>query len=122
MIEEMVRRDLVGEIASGQVSAVGLWEGDELCGVAAWRIYDADPLILCRGILIAVANSHRRKGYGRQLKEAMKDAARAAGAAAISSLVDQRNRAMIELNKAAGAVVERIVDDPDYVRCIVPLR
>ncbi len=63
-----------------------------------------------------------RFGYSRQLKEAMKDAARAAGAAAISSLVDQRNHAMIGLNKAAGAVVEWIVDDPDHVRCIVPLR
>jgi ribosomal protein S18 acetylase RimI-like enzyme len=85
-------------------------------------VFDAAPPILCRGILVAVANAHRRKGHGRRLKQAMIDAARAAGAVAISSTVDRRNHGMIALNRSLGALVERIPDDPDNVRCIVALR
>jgi GNAT superfamily N-acetyltransferase len=122
VVEEMVQRDLPIQIASERrVSAVGLWDGDELCGVAAWKIFDATQPILCQGILVAVAHGHRGKGYGRQLMEVMKDAARVAGAEAISFVVDQRNLPMIHLSESVGGDCDEIPDDPDNLLCYIAL-
>lgn len=80
--------------------------------MAAWQVFDTSSMVLCRSILVAVANGHRRRGYGRRLKEEMKKEARAAGAVAISSVVDRRNHAMIQLNRSVGTVIERVHETP----------
>lgn len=116
----MVRENLVHELSSGNVTAIGLWDDQRLCGVAVWKVFDAARL--CKGILVAVANGHRRKGYGRRLKEEMMKSARVAGAVAISSTVDRRNDGMIAINRSVGAVFEALPDDPDNLRCTVALR
>ena len=65
-VQETIRKDLVDHIASGDVSALGLFDDEgALCGVAAWRIYDVMPPVLCRSDIVAVAVRKRRKGYCR---------------------------------------------------------
>jgi GNAT superfamily N-acetyltransferase len=102
-VQETIRKDLVDHIASGDVSALGLFDDEgALCGVAAWRIYDVMPPVLCRSDIVAVAVRKRGKGYGRVLKEAVINDARAAGAVAVSSIVHRDNTAMIALNRRLG--------------------
>lgn len=119
VVEEMVCGQLAAELESGDVSAMGLWAGDVLAGVAAWRV---DRTVrMCRAILVAVATGHRRRGYGRILKGAVVDAARSAGAVAVVSSVHWDNDAMIELNVALGGNVEVIPGDRDFCRCVIPI-
>ena len=119
-VQETIRTDLADQLASGGVSAAGLFDDSgALRGVAAWRIYDVAPPVLCRGDIVAVTVRDRRKGYGRALKEAMIAEARAGGAVAVSSVVHRHNAAMILLNTALGAIVEEIPHDPDHVRCVI---
>ena len=102
------------------MSAVGLFdENGALCGVAAWRVYDVMPPVLCRSDIVAVALRHQRRGYGRALKQAVLAEAKAAGAVAVASVVHRENSAMIQLNRNLGAVVEDIYDDPDHCRCVI---
>lgn len=51
----------------------------------------------------------------------MLEAAKAAGAAAVASIVDRRNVAMLRLNQSLGGKVDEIDDDPDHCRCIIGL-
>lgn len=51
----------------------------------------------------------------------MLEAARAAGAVAVSSIVDRRNVPMMRLNETLGGVVEDMPDDPNHCRCVIPL-
>ena len=119
-VQETIRTDLIDQVESSGVMAVGLFDdGGALRGVAAWRIYDVAPPVLCRGDIVAVAVRDRRKGYGRALKETMIAEARAAGAVAVSSVVHRDNAAMIRLNRSLGAVVEEIPDDPDHCLCVI---
>lgn len=120
LVEEMVRDDLADAIAVSGVEAAGLWVGPQLCGVVAWRIDPASPT-LCRGILLAIQNGHRRRGYGRRLKRELIQRTRHAGAVAIVSEVHRDNDPMIQLNASLGAVVERIDGDPDHLRCVIPV-
>jgi GNAT superfamily N-acetyltransferase len=118
-VQETIRNDLADQIAAGDVSALGLFDQNgALCGVAAWRIYDVMPPVLCRSDIVAVAARERRKGYGRALKEALIAAAKAMGAVAVSSIVHRENTAMIALNRQLGAVVEEIPDD-DHCHCLI---
>lgn len=122
-IQETVREDLPGQIAAGVVEAVGLFDDvGVLCGVAAWRIYDLASPVLCRGDIVAVAIGNQGRGYGRRLKAAMLEAETAAGAAAVASIVDRRNLAMLRLNETFGAHSDDIDDDPNNIRCIIGLR
>lgn len=119
-VQETIRKDLVDHIASGAVSALGLFDDEgALCGVAAWRTYDVMRPVLCRSDIVAVAVRERRKGYGRALKEAVINDARATGAVAVSSIVHRDNTAMIALNARLGATVEAIPDDPEHCRCMI---
>jgi GNAT superfamily N-acetyltransferase len=119
-VQEAIRKELADQLASGTVSALGLFDQDgALCGAAAWRIYDVMPPVLCRSDIVAVAVRERRKGYGRALKEAVIAEAKVAGAVAVSSIVHRRNTAMISLNRQLGAVVEEIPDDRDHCRCLI---
>ena len=55
-VQDAIRNDLADQVASGDVSAMGLFDqGGALCGVAAWRIYDVTLPALCRGDIVAVA-------------------------------------------------------------------
>lgn len=110
-MQETIRHDLADQIAAGIALAVGLFDqGGALCGVAAWRIYDVMPPVLCRSDIVAVAVRERRKGYGLALKQAVIDKAKAAGAVAAASIVHRHNSAMLALNRRRGATVE---DDPE---------
>jgi hypothetical protein len=61
-----------------------------------------------------MSNAHAHAGYGLVLKRAVIAAARTAGARAVDSSVDQRNTAMLNLNRKLGGVVDIIdPDDPD---------
>jgi GNAT superfamily N-acetyltransferase len=119
-VQETIRHDLADQLAAGTASAVGLYDADGvLCGVAAWRIYDAMAPVLCRSDIVAVAVRERRKGYGRALKQAVIDEARAAGAVAVASIVHRDNRAMIALNQQLGAIVQHNPEDPEHCRCVI---
>jgi GNAT superfamily N-acetyltransferase len=119
-VQDAIRNDLADQVASGDVSAMGLFDqGGALCGVAAWRIYDVTLPALCRGDIVAVAVREQRKGYGRALKKAMIAGASVVGAVAVSSVVHRDNTAMINLNRQLGAVVEEIPDDGDHCRCVI---
>jgi hypothetical protein len=92
----------------------------ELRAVAAWRVFDAMPPILCGSVLVAVGNQYRRNGYAIALKCEMIRDAHAKGAVAISSRIDWRNGAMIDLNREHfGANIERIPEDPENCLCFV---
>jgi ribosomal protein S18 acetylase RimI-like enzyme len=116
-VQDMVREGLAGNLAIGAVRAVGAWVGDELKGVAVWRI-DGN---LCHSILLAVSVGYRRRGVARALKSIVLSDAVGSGAVAAVSDVHWDNEAMIALNVEHGATVERIPGDLDYCRCIIPL-
>jgi hypothetical protein len=104
-----------------RIEALGLWESGELLAVAAFRLA-MSPLPVCRNDLLAVSNAHVRAGYGLELKRAVIAAARAGSARAVDSIVDQRNTAMLNLNRKLGGVVDIIdPEDPDYCICVIPL-
>ncbi|MGH9228631.1 MAG: GNAT family N-acetyltransferase [Acidimicrobiales bacterium] len=119
-VQETIRHDLADQLAAATVSAVGLFDEDGvLCGVAAWRIYDVMPPVLCRSDIVAVAVRQQRKGYGRALKQAVIDEARAAGAVAVASIVHRNNTAMLALNRRLGATIEYNPEDPENCRCAI---
>jgi GNAT superfamily N-acetyltransferase len=117
LVEEMVRDRLVGELVHGDVDAVGAWRGDDLAGVAVWRINEDR----CTSIVLAVANGHRRRGLGRTLKLTVIAAARDAGASVVVSHVHWDNEPMLLLNRSMGANLERIPGDLDYCLCVLPV-
>jgi ribosomal protein S18 acetylase RimI-like enzyme len=119
LVEGMVREDLADALAVPGVEALGSWVGPQLCGVVVWRIDGSGP-VLCRGILLAVANGHRRRGHGRRLKRELVERARRAGAVAVVSEVHRDNDPMIDLNVSLGAAVDRIDGDPDHLLCVIP--
>lgn len=114
-VEKMIRDHLAGNLALEAVSAVGAWVGDDLRGVAAWKIEGN----ICHSVLLAVRTGWRRQGIGALLKRSVLSEARAAGADAVVSFVHWDNEAMIELNASFGANVERIEGDSEYCRCVV---
>jgi hypothetical protein len=61
------------------------------------------------------------RDMGLTLKRAMMQHAKTAGAVAISSRVDRRNEAMIELNRRVGATIVEDPDDPETFICVVRL-
>ena len=107
-------------LCSDEVEALGLWLGDELVGVIAWRRARERPEVV-RCSLLAVRTGFVRRGYGRRLKQALLERARQEGARAVESIVHYDNDAMIGLNVGLGANVERIPGDPDYVVCVIAL-
>lgn len=122
VVQEAIRHELIGQVMSGGVSAVGLFDpGGDLCGVAAWRIYDTMPPILCRADIVGVAIRERRRGHGRALKGAVIAAARTAGATAVSSIVHRDNTPMINLNRQLGAVMETSPADREHCLCVIGL-
>lgn len=116
-VQEMIRDHLAGNLAIGAVSAVGAWVDDDLRGIAAWKVEGS----ICHSVLLAVRTGQRRRGLGSLLKEAVLSEARAAGAAAVVSMVHWDNEAMVELNVRFSANIERIEGDAEYCRCVIPL-
>jgi GNAT superfamily N-acetyltransferase len=110
---------LADELAhSRALQARGAWVGDELVAVVAWQLLPGTSL--CQSVMLAVHIAHRRRGYGRTLKNALLGEARRAGCAVVASKVHWDNTPMLQLNKALGANVERS-DDPGYAYCVIPL-
>lgn len=117
LIEEMVHHLAGALVSSAGVRAAGVWSGDVLAGVAAWRV---QPDGVCRSILVAAGS--RRLGYGRRLKQEVLAAARRAGAVRVDSQVHVDNDAMIDLNVGLGATVHRIRGDQDHLLCRIVVR
>ena len=112
--------DLASEMElTDDLEAWGLWVGHELAGIVAWRL-QADVGI-CRSILLAVDRRHRRRGYGRRLKEMELECARGAGARAVVSLVHFENVPVIQLNWSLGGTFSHPAGDPDHFHCIIAL-
>lgn len=119
LVEELVQTLLADEIEAGRIRSSGLWpDGEALAAVIAWRPMDDAGDI--HSIVLAVRNGHRRRGYGRILKAALVETARATGARSITSEVDYDNTPMIELNAAFNCT---IVHSPDRrtCTCIIPI-
>lgn len=111
LADELERSDIL--------NAWGIWAGEDLLAVVVWRIAPGTPL--CQSLILAVQTGHRRRGYGRTLKQLELDEARQAACTAVISKVHWDNGPMMNLNKALGANVERITGDRDYAYCIIPL-
>ncbi len=137
-VEEMVHDYLPDALenpdAPGAVpiTASGLWVARKLVAVTARRP-ERDPAVLHRfgphvwlNIVLATHVDYWRRGYGRRLKGIVMQEAREAGVVAITSVVDRRNSAMRALNRQLGGVEEAIITDvepdPDFCRCILPIR
>ena len=123
VVQRDVRQHLAADVTQGRLVALGLFEDDgQLRGVAAYqrRSLSAGPIF--RTEVVAVAVGGQRRGYGRMLKEAVISEARRAGAVAVDSRVHRANTAMLQLNRALGAVVADIDGEPDHVVCVIPLR
>ena len=72
--------DLPGDYAAPQGALLLAFVGDELAGCGGMRpLPSADYPNACEMTRLYVRNSHRRLGLGRQLAEALLDAARVAG-------------------------------------------
>jgi ribosomal protein S18 acetylase RimI-like enzyme len=119
VVEEMVREHLADSLACGAVGGLGAWDGQRLCGVAAFVIDDGTRV--CHSQLLAVQMGYARRGYGQLLKRAIIDIARRAGAEAVLSTVHFDNDPIIELNRKLGASIERVPGDPEYLYCTIPL-
>lgn len=121
-VEEEIRQNLTDQVESGEVSAVGIFDDEgSLRGVAAWRVRVWDGRVDCRGDTVAVAIASQGQGYGRRLKQAMIDAAKAAGATVLISVVHSQNTAMLSLNRKFGARVECKGEEEPACQCWIGL-
>lgn len=116
-VERMVRVLLPIELARGWSSAVGIWDGDRLCAVAAWRLEGE----VCHSVVLAVALGYRRQGHAMRLKEEVISRARDAGARAVISNVYWDNEPMLALNRRYDASIIQASDDPDHAVCVIVL-
>jgi ribosomal protein S18 acetylase RimI-like enzyme len=119
-IEEMIRDRLADELElTDDLEAYGLWVGDQLAGVVAWRFKPEGQL--CHSLVLAVDHRHQRRGYGRRLKEMEIAQARQAGARAVVSLVHWNNDPIINLNWGLGGTFSHPPGDPMHLHCVIPL-
>ena len=118
VVEELVRRGLVDELAAGHVRGLGSWDGSRLAAVIAFT--HAGPL--WKVVVLATDVQYRHQRQAIRLKRAVLAAARAAGAVAVTSRVDRDNNAMQSLNLKLGGVVESPADPDDpYDLWTIPL-
>jgi RimJ/RimL family protein N-acetyltransferase len=73
--------------------------------------------------VLAVDASHRREGYGIDLKREVVRRAKADGIQAVASAVSPRNQPMRKLNAKLGAIEvpawRACGLDPDYLWCVI---
>jgi ribosomal protein S18 acetylase RimI-like enzyme len=119
VVQDVIRYDLAEAIEMGVACGVGLWQGDDLCGVAAWTV-DIEHNVY-RSCVLAVRVGRQGRGHGRHLKEHLLSVASAAGARAVASQVHEDNTTMLALNRRFGAIIERDRRDTDYFTCVIPL-
>ena len=110
VVEETIQERLTSYLERGSVSAVGLWDGSKLVGVAVWKVDASEPTV-CRCIFVAVAIGHHRHGYGRRLKQAVIDWARERRCLVVVSTVHRDNAGMLALNRTFDAHIEPDPDD-----------
>lgn len=104
---------------TNDLEAHGLWVGDQLTGVVAWRF--EPEARLCHSILLAVDRRHQRRGYGRRLKEMELDWARRAGARAVVSIVHWNNDPIVNLNWGLGGSFSQPPGDAMHLNCVIAL-
>jgi GNAT superfamily N-acetyltransferase len=127
----MIREELPYSLEVGLVQGHGLWVGDQLVAVDAWRT-ERDPAVRYRwgdqvwlNVVLAVHADYRRRGLARRLKLALVEEARHAGIVAITSIVAWTNIAMLNLNEKLGAsrdyIITDVEPDPAFCRCLIKL-
>jgi ribosomal protein S18 acetylase RimI-like enzyme len=102
------------------VEALGLFEEQDLCAVAAWSPTTETPGISQHHVL-AVRNGRKRRGSGERLLREVLERARAAGADAVVSLIHVENEPMLILSGRFGAETSTDPRDLDYRLCTIPL-
>ncbi len=105
--EDYIHLTLPSELRSGGTRATGLWNGNDLVAVAAWRMETAPPV--CRCFCLATTLAWQRRGCARRLKTSVLAQAKAEGKIAVTSFVHEDNAVMRRLNAELGG----IEDSPD---------
>ena len=119
LVEEMVH-GLAGVLAEPRgLTARGLWEGDALAAVVAWRIEPASGL--CSTVLVAVHSARRRRGYARTLRMVQIDEARRAGCRAVVTTVHRGDAAAVALDRSLGGALAERPGDDDHVWSVIPV-
>lgn len=121
VVEGMVRNDLPDALLAGTAEATGLWVGEQLVAVAAWRYEAHSAGTICRSILIAVRRGYVRRGCGSRLKSQLVTIARASGCVAVASEVHRDTDAMLHINEQHGARLSKSTPDGTYLACVIPL-
>lgn len=115
-VQEMIRDRLPYSLVTGEARALGAWDRDTLCGVAAWTTHEHP---IWRSSVVAVQRGYYRRGIGEALKHAVLEEARRAGATALVSFIHYDNDRMLRLNTKLGAHIERDPRDRNYFVCTI---
>lgn len=120
-VEEAIQSHLIDHLENHpRYAALGGWRNGELVAIATGEPRPEDPAVWTSN-LIAVALGHRRRGYGRRMKEELIGVALMAGARVIVSRVAFDNHPMLELNKALGADLKLERPGGRYIVCTISL-
>lgn len=120
-VEFLVKERLADSIESGEAQAIGLWDDDSLCGIAAWTEASRDEW---HSSIIAVKLGYVGRGDGGRLKDELIAIARSRGVSAIVSWVHRDNLAMVHINERLGAVIRTDPEDPrrEFLLCTLVIR
>ena len=117
--EIAINEHLHHAIVHHAAEAIGIWDGDTLAAVAAWKVDPYEPDIW-RCTTVAVRSGYKRRGLGEQLKREVLNRARAAGARRVDSTVHRDNDPMLGLNAKLGAAIHP-EGVGDYLLCVIAL-
>jgi GNAT superfamily N-acetyltransferase len=104
--------------AGTAVTAIGMFEADELCGVAAWTPHGG--AWECHTLAVRVQS--KRQGNGTLLKQEVINRARADGIEVVWSLVRYQNEPMLRVNAKLGAIIRTDPTDFAFKFCAIPVR
>jgi L-amino acid N-acyltransferase YncA len=118
-VERQIRETLPWFLDHPEEGAViGLCDGGDLCGIAAWSPRHDDPGVWQTHV-IAVRNGRKGKGHGERLKREVLERARAAGADAVIAIVHADNQPMLRINGQLGADIATDPKDFNYKICTI---
>lgn len=118
--EQQITEYLAFALEQGDVEAIGLFDGDTLCGLVAWAIDPYDPS-RWRCTTLAVARGYKRHGHATRLKHEMLARAEQRGARTITSVVHRENDAVFAVNQKLGGVFAPDPENLDYFVCVIAL-
>jgi len=123
-VDHMIREDLAGAIseALGNLTCLGIMDGEALAAVAAWMPDIEQPDIVWDGYVIGVDRRYRENGYGRALMHEMLLRAANAGVLVVTSLVHNGNKDVLAWHLRLGADIAQDTDDGDLMVCTIPVQ